>query len=144
MSLVVRTTTPPERMVSDIRSAVWAVDSDQAIYDMSTMDQAISRWVFLPRVRATLLAAFAGAALLLASLGIYGVLAYSVSQRTTEMGLRMALGAGDSDLVSLVVRNSMKFVVIGIVVGLGVSLVLTRFLSGQLFGVGRLDPLAAR
>ena len=128
-------------MVSDIRSAVWAVDSDQAIYDMSTMDQAISRWVFLPRVRATLLAAFAGAALLLASLGIYGVLAYSVSQRTTEMGLRMALGAGDSDLVSLVVRNSMKFVVIGIVVGLGVSLVLTRFLSGQLFGVGRLDPL---
>ena len=57
------------------------------------------------------------------------------------MGLRMALGAGDSDLVSLVVRNSMKFVVIGIVVGLGVSLVLTRFLSGQLFGVGRLDPL---
>ena len=141
MSLVVRTTTPPERMVSDIRSSVWAVDSDQAIYDMSTMDQAISRWVFLPRLSATLLAAFAGAALLLASLGIYGVLAYSVSQRTTEMGLRMALGAGDSDLVGLVVRSSMKFVAIGIFVGLSASLVLTRFLSGQLFGVSRLDPL---
>jgi len=141
MSLVVRTTAPPERMVSAIRSAVWAVDSDQAIYDMSTMDQAISRWVFLPRLSATLLAAFAGAALLLASLGIYGVLAYSVSQRTTEMGLRMALGAGQAELVSLVVKNSMKFVAIGIVVGLGASLVLTRFLSGQLFGVSRLDPL---
>lgn len=141
MSLVVRTNTPPERMVSDIRSAVWAVDSDQAIYDMSTMEAAISRWVFVPRLSAMLLAAFAGAALLLASLGIYGVLAYSVSQRTTEMGLRMALGAGDSDLVGLVVKSSMKFVAIGIVVGLGASFVLTRFLSGQLFGVSRLDPL---
>ncbi len=141
MSVVVRTSSPPESMVSDIRSAIWAVDADQAIYDMSTMDQAIARWVFLPRLSATLLAAFAGAALLLAALGIYGVIAYSVSQRTTEMGLRMALGAGGPELVGLVVRGSMKFVAIGMVLGLGASFVLTRFLSGQLFGVSRLDPL---
>jgi putative ABC transport system permease protein len=141
MSVVVRTSLPPERMIPDIRSAVWSVDPDQAIYDMSTMDQAIARWVFLPRLSTTLLAAFAAAALLLASLGIYGVIAYSVSQRTTEMGLRMALGAGGSALVGLIVRGSMKFVAIGMVLGLGASFVLTRFLSGQLYGVGRLDPL---
>lgn len=141
MSLVVRTTLPPEQIVPDIRSAIWSVDQDQAIYDMSTMEQAIARWVFLPRLSTWLLAAFAGAALLLASVGIYGVIAYSVSQRTTEMGLRMALGAKASDLVGLVVRGSMKFVAIGMVIGLALSLVLTRFLSGQLFGVSRLDPV---
>lgn len=140
MSIVTRTSSSPESVVADIRSAIWAVDADQAIYDMSTMEQAISRWVLLPRLSTTLLAAFAVAALLLASLGIYGVIAYSVSQRTTEMGLRMALGADASDLVGLVVRGSMKFVAIGMVLGLGVSVVLTRFLSGQLFGVSRLDP----
>ena len=141
MALVVRSVQPAERVVSDVRSAIWAVDPDQAIYDMSTLDEAIRRWVFLPRLSASLLAAFAGAALLLAGLGIYGVIAYSVSQRTTEMGLRMALGADDRHLLRLVVRDSMTYVVVGIAVGIVASAFLTRFMSGQLFGVSRLDPL---
>jgi len=141
MTLVARSTPPPERIAGDVRAAIWAVDRDQAIYDMSTLDDAISRWVFLPRLSTALLGAFAGAALVLAGIGIYGVIAYSVSQRTTEMGLRMALGAADSDIVRLVVRNSMKFVAIGMGLGLLGAFGLTRFLSGQLFGVSRLDPM---
>ena len=140
MSLVIRTTSPPEALAAEVRQAVWTVDEDQAIHDISTMEQAISRWVFLPRLSATLLAAFAGAALFLAAVGIYGVIACSVSQRTTEMGLRMALGASGVDLVRLVVRNSMTLVGLGMAFGLIAALGLTRFLSGQLYGVGTLDP----
>ncbi|HXV63008.1 MAG TPA: ABC transporter permease, partial [Vicinamibacteria bacterium] len=140
MSIVLRTGRPPEEIARDLRETIWQIDGDQAIYDMSTMEEAIDRWVFLPRLSTTLLAAFAGAALLLASVGIYGVIAYSVSQRTTEMGLRMALGAGATDLIGLVVRNSMTFVGAGMFVGLVASLLLARLLSGQLFAVSSLDP----
>jgi putative ABC transport system permease protein len=141
MSIVVRTTSEPERFASDLRGAIWDVDRDQAVYDMSTLEGAIARWVFLPRLSATLLLGFACAALLLAAVGIYGVIAYSVSQRTTEMGLRMALGAGSGDLVDLVVRNSMAFVALGMGAGLLGSLGFARLLSGQLFGVSPVDPL---
>ncbi len=140
MAIVVRTTSEPERFAADLRQAIWAVDRDQAIYDMSTLSSAIARWVFLPRLSVNLLVAFALAALLLAGVGIYGVIAYSVSQRTTEMGLRMALGAGTPDLVGLVVRNSMASVVVGMGVGLVGSFGFGRLLSGQLFGVSPLDP----
>jgi putative ABC transport system permease protein len=141
MTLVVRTTSDPQRFASDLRRAIWDVDSDQAIYDMSTMKEALARWVFLPRLSMTLLGAFALAALFLAAVGIYGVIAYSVSQRSTEMGLRMALGAGANDLVGLVVANSMGFVAAGIAAGLVLAVGLARFLSGRLYGVSSLDPL---
>ena len=141
MAIVVRTTGDPASFAADLRRTIWEIDSDQPIYDTSTLEQAIARWVFLPRLSMTLLAAFAGAALLLAVVGIYGVIAYSVSQRTTELGLRMALGAGARDLTGLVVRNSMSFVALGMAVGLGGAFVSARFLSGQLFAVSPLDPL---
>jgi putative ABC transport system permease protein len=140
MSFVVRTSSAPESFAATLREAVWEIDSDQAIFDVSTMQQAISRWVFLPKLSSELLLAFAGVALLLAGVGIYGVIAYSVSQRTAEMGLRMALGAGSRDLVKLVVENSMRFVLVGMVLGLVSAMFLARFLSGQLFGVSPLDP----
>jgi ABC-type antimicrobial peptide transport system permease subunit len=141
MTLVARTTVDSGRFASDLRRTIGEIDADQAIYDMSTMEQAMARWVFLPRLSMMLLTAFAGAALALAALGIYGVIAYSVSQRGREMGLRMALGAGSPDLVSLVVGGSLRFVVPGIAAGLLLSAALARFLSGQLFGVSPFDPV---
>jgi putative ABC transport system permease protein len=140
MTLVARTTLDPERFASDLRRTIRDLDSDQAIYDMSTMEQAMARWVFLPRFSMTLLTAFASAALALAAVGIYGVIAYSVSQRSKEMGLRMALGAGRQDLLGLVVGGSLRFVVPGMALGLLLSAALARLLSGQLFGVSPFDP----
>ena len=93
-----------------IQRVIWDVDPGQPIYELSTMDQILARAVFLPRLSTTLLALFALAALLLAALGIYGVLSYSVSQRTKEIGLRMALGASGGNTVALVVRNSVVLV----------------------------------
>jgi putative ABC transport system permease protein len=141
MTLVVRTTLEPESFAAELRRTIRDIDSDQAIFDLSTMQQAIARWVFLPRLSMTLLGSFAAAALALAALGIYGVIAYSVSQRTTEMGLRMALGARGPDLLRLVVGGSLRFVVPGIVAGLLLSIALARFLSGQLFSVSPFDPV---
>jgi putative ABC transport system permease protein len=141
MSIVVRTTMPPEQFAPELRQAIWDVDSEQAIHDLSTMDEALARWVFLPRLSSTLLAGFALAALLLAAVGIYGVIAYSVAERTTELGLRMALGAAGGNLVSLVVKNSMSFVALGMAAGLVLVVPFARLLSGQLFGVGALDPV---
>jgi putative ABC transport system permease protein len=141
MTLVVRTTLEPESFAAELRRTIRDIDSDQAIFDLSTMQQAIARWVFLPRLSMTLLGSFAAAALALAALGIYGVIAYSVSRRTTEMGLRMALGARGPDLLRLVVGGSLRFVVPGIVAGLLLSIALARFLSGQLFSVSPFDPV---
>jgi len=141
MTLVARTTIAPEDFAAALRSTIGAIDSDQAIHDMSTMEQAMARWVFLPRLSMTLLTAFAVVALALAALGIYGVIAYSVSQRSAEMGLRIALGAGGPDLVGLVVGGSLRFVVPGMAAGLLLSMALARFLSGQLFGVSPFDPV---
>ena len=121
MSVVARTGRDPAAFASAIRNAVWSVDAEQPIYELSTMDQILARAVFLPRMSATLLALFAGAALLLAGLGIYGVLSYAVSQRTREIGLRMALGASGGRTVGLVVRNSLTMLVAGVVIGLVAS-----------------------
>ena len=140
MGVVVRTQSSPGDFAPQLRQAIWRVDSEQAIHDVSTMRQAIDRWVLLPRLSMGLLAAFAGAALALAAIGIYGVIAYSVSLRTREMGLRLALGAKERDLVRLVVIGSMRFVALGMFFGLIAAVGLTRLLSGQLFGVSALDP----
>ncbi len=141
MALVVRTTLDPDRFTADLRRTVRGIDPDQAIHDLSTMEEAMARWVFLPRLSMTLLTSFAVTALVLAALGIYGVIAYSVSQRSAEMGLRMALGARGPDLVGLVVGGSLRFVLPGMVAGLLLSTGLARLISGQLFGVSPFDPM---
>ncbi len=120
----------PGAFAGTIQRVIWEVDAQQPIYELSTMDQILARAVFLPRLSTTLLALFALAALLLAALGIYGVLSYSVSERTKEIGVRLALGASVGDTVGLVVRHSVVLVAIGGAVGLAASVVLARSLAG--------------
>src|SRR6185436_15156159 len=126
MALVARTRRDPMALAGDVRRAVQAVDGEQPSYDLST----------------TLLASFAISALLLAALGIYGVLSYVVNQRTREIGLRMALGASRGRTIALIAENSLLMVAIGIAVGLGVSLLLARSLSRVLYGVSPFDILS--
>ena len=140
MALVARTETDPLPYANLIQREVWAVDPSQPIYDMSTMRQVLSRAVSLPQLSMVLMAAFAGAALLLATLGIYGVISYSVARRTKELGLRMALGADAGSARRLVIFNSMGLVGIGVGIGLIASIVMTRSLATLLYNVSPLDP----
>jgi predicted permease len=139
MALVARTERDPAALATTIQRVIWDVDPQQPIYELSTVDQILARAVFLPRLSTTLLALFALAALLLAGLGIYGVLSYSVSERTKEIGLRLALGASGQDTMRMVMRSSVTLVAGGGVLGLVASLVLARSLAGVLYGVGPFD-----
>jgi putative ABC transport system permease protein len=139
MALVARTERDPMALAGAMQRIIWDVDPEQPLYDVSTMDGLVARAVFLPRLSATLLAAFALAALLLAVLGIYGVLSYSVVQRTREIGLRMALGATGGRTVGLVVRHSLLMIVLGVGGGLIAAGLLARSLAGVLYGVSPFD-----
>jgi putative ABC transport system permease protein len=139
MALVARTETDAATFGNAFQRAIWAVDPGQPIYELSTMDQILARAVFLPRLSTTLLGMFALAALLLAALGIYGVLSYSVTQRTKEIGLRMALGASGGNTVAMIVRSSVGMVAIGGVIGLLAATLLARSMAGILYGVGPFD-----
>ena len=139
MALVARTERDAASFGNAIQRAIWEVDPAQPIYELSTMDQILARAVFLPRLSTTLLALFALAALLLAALGIYGVLSYSVSQRTKEIGLRMSLGASGGNTVAMIVRSSVAMVAIGGVIGLAAAVILARSMAGILYGVGPFD-----
>jgi putative ABC transport system permease protein len=141
MALVVRTASDPKPFVDQIRREVLAIDAEQPIYDASTMVDVVSRSVFLPRISMLLLGAFAASALLLAVVGIYGVVSYTVTQRTRELGVRMALGAGAGETLRLVVGRSMWLIAAGTVCGLVVSVAVTRAIAGLLYAVGPLDPL---
>jgi putative ABC transport system permease protein len=141
MALIVRTAADPKPYVDTIRREVMAIDAEQPIFDASTMVDVVSRSVFLPRISMVLLAVFAISALLLAVVGIYGVVSYTVSQRTRELGVRMALGAGSGDTLRLVLRRSMWLVGGGTLAGLAASVGLTRVMSGLLYQVSPLDPL---
>jgi putative ABC transport system permease protein len=139
MAVVARTARDPLTMAAALREAVWAVDAEQPIYELSTMDQILARAVFLPRMSTTLLSLFAAAALLLAAVGLYGVLSYAVSQRTREIGLRMALGAPGRRVTALVARNTMAMLAAGIGLGLVAAALLARSMGGVLYGISRFD-----
>jgi putative ABC transport system permease protein len=139
MAVVARTERDAATFANAITRAIWDVDPSQPVYELSTMDQILARAVFLPRLSTTLLAMFALAALLLAALGIYGVLSYSVSQRTKEIGLRMALGASGGSTIAMIVRSSVGMVAIGGVIGLVAATMLARSMAGILYGVGPFD-----
>jgi putative ABC transport system permease protein len=141
MALVVRTASDPKGFIESIRREILAIDPEQPIYDVSAMVDVVSRSVFLPRISMLLLGAFALTALLLAVVGIYGVVSYSVTQRTRELGVRMALGAATADTLRLVLGRSLRLVAVGTACGLVASVAVTRVMSGLLYDVSPLDPV---
>jgi predicted lysophospholipase L1 biosynthesis ABC-type transport system permease subunit len=141
MALIVRTAADPQPFVDQIRREVLSIDAEQPIYDASTMVDVVSRSVFLPRISMVLLGAFAISALLLAVVGIYGVVSYTVTQRTRELGLRMALGADAGATLRLVMGRSLLLIAGGTACGLMASVAVTRVIAGLLYAVGPLDPL---
>jgi len=137
----VRTSGDPAAAASSLRAAVWGLDSQLPVTQLRTMEQLLDATNAPRRFNMILAAAFAAAALLLAAIGLYGVIAYSVSQRTHEIGIRLTLGAQPSDVLGMVLRWGGVLSLIGIAVGAAASLLSTRLLSGFLFGVKATDPL---
>jgi putative ABC transport system permease protein len=141
ISLVVRAGMEPLSLQRAIRAAVDTVNPDQVISDFRTLEQIKEQSVGGNRVQSTLLGVFAAIALLLAAIGIYGVISYGVAQRTQEMGIRAALGASAGSLLGLVFRGGMRLTLIGLAIGLAGSLLVTRVMASMLYGVGARDPV---
>ena len=141
MNVALRTQGDPLSVVPAVRNEVKAIDRDQPIAAVRTMDEWVDRSTATPRYRTTLLGLFAAIAMILAATGIYGVMSYSVAQRTHEIGIRMALGARRLDVLNLVVRQGMVLVLIGLGIGLVGAFALTRVMASLLFGVTAKDPI---
>jgi putative ABC transport system permease protein len=141
MVLVARTSVDPASLAGALRQQVWAIDKDQPVYDVKTMQEVRSGSVVLYSFSSVMLGIFAVVALVLAAIGIYGVMAFAVTQRTQEIGIRMALGARTADVLKLVVKHGMKLALLGIVIGLAGSWALTRFIAKLLVGVQPTDLL---
>jgi putative ABC transport system permease protein len=141
MTLVIRTTGDPAEMAPALRSEVRAIDPEQPVSDVRTMNQVMADTLGRARFNTLLLGLFAGLATLLAAVGIFGVMNYSVTLRTHEIGIRVALGAQEGRVLMLILRQGLLLTLIGIGIGLGGALALTRLLSGLLFGVGATDPM---
>jgi ABC-type antimicrobial peptide transport system permease subunit len=139
-TLVVRATSDPENLASAVRKVVWSVDPNQPVSDVMTMDDVLDSDVLQRRVQSGLLSGLAALALVLATVGIYGVMAYLVAQRTQEMGIRMALGAQRMDVLALIIGKGMKIAFLGIVIGLIGAATLTRLMASLLFAISSADP----
>jgi putative ABC transport system permease protein len=138
--LVVSTDVEPLGLAAAVRGTVWEIDKDQPVSNISTMEDVLSESIARQRFSMLLLGIFATVALVLAAVGIYGVMSYSVAQRTREIGIRMALGAQRSDVLKLAVGQGLKLVSIGVLIGLAGAFILTRVMSSLLFGVSATDP----
>ena len=140
-ALVVRTKVDPLSLATTVRNAIWAIDKDQPVSNIRSMEEIVSTAVARQRFSTMLLGIFAALALVLAAVGIYGVMSYSVAQRTREIGIRMALGAQRSDVLKMTVKQGLRLVGIGVVIGLAAAFVLTRVMASLLFGVSATDPV---
>jgi putative ABC transport system permease protein len=141
MTLTIRTAGEPIAVVSAVRGILREQDADLALADIRTMDEVVSQSVAQRRLMMVMLAIFAAAALLLAAVGIYGVIAYSVTHRTQEIGIRLALGAQRSAVLRMVVGQAAILAVAGVVIGALGAVFLTRLMEDLLFGVKPFDPL---
>jgi predicted permease len=141
MTLAVRTSLDPASVTNAVREQVFAIDRDLPLYSIATMDQLISTSVAQPRLNLSLLVAFAALALILSAVGVYGVMAYAVTQRTHEIGIRMALGALPADVLRQVLAEGGRLAAFGVALGLVAALALTRLMASLLFGVKPTDPL---
>ena len=141
MQLVVRTPIDPGSLVEAVRNEIRAVDKDLPVYRIATMEQLVSGSVAQRRFTLILLSLMAGLAAMLAALGIFSVMSYSVTQRTQEIGIRMALGAKSSDVLKLVVGQGVVLALVGVGIGLAAAAALTQVMSSLLFGIGAHDPL---
>ncbi len=139
-SLVARTTVPPSSLVSQVRRAIWSVDKDQPVWSITPLDALVEQSYGGTRFLASLLAGFSGVALFLAAVGIYGVMSYAVTERTHEIGIRMALGASADRVMAEIVRRGAWLTGIALAVGVPVAIALGRFARGVLFGVEPADP----
>jgi putative ABC transport system permease protein len=140
-AMVVRTDGDPLRMVSAVKGGIWSVDRNQSVSLIQTMDQILADSLARRRLSVVLLAVFAWVALLLAAAGIYGVVSYSVTQRTREIGIRIALGAERVNVLRLIIAQAAKLAFTGEILGILLALGLTRLMASQLFGISAADPL---
>jgi putative ABC transport system permease protein len=141
LSLVVRTAGDPMAQANSIRALMHGIDANQPITGIRTMEGNVSQSIAEPRFRTVLLAIFAGIALVLAAVGIFGVMSYSVAQRTRELGLRIALGSSRSRVLQLIMAHGLRLTVLGVVIGLAATFLLTRYVSSMLFNVPPYDPM---
>jgi len=141
MYVVVRTSSSPASFAAAISNEVWAIDKDQPVARIRTMEQLLSASVSQPKFRTLLIGVFACVALLLAAVGIYGVISYSVTQRTHEFGIRMALGARQGSILKMVVGQGLRLALIGTGIGLAGAYFATQVLSSLLYGVSATDLL---
>ncbi len=141
LTLIARTAGDPGSMISPVRQQIRDIDRTVAVFKAQTMTDHLGLTLFLPRTGAFFLSAFGALALFLAAIGLYGVISYAVSQRTQEVGVRVALGARRKDVLQMVIGQGFKFVVVGLTIGIAVAVGLTRFLSSFLYDVSPTDPI---
>jgi ABC-type antimicrobial peptide transport system permease subunit len=139
--LVMRSNTDPGKLEEAVRKTVAQMDADVPVYQVTTLENYVSKSAAQPRFQTWLLGCFAGIALLLSAVGLYGLLSYIVVQRTFEIGLRMAIGAQRSDMLRMILRRGLRLTLAGLLAGLAASAVLTHFLTHMLYGVKPLDPV---